>query len=123
MFTLPKRNTQNTEQYAKEMERKREAFINQAPLKEAQPAESASVPTVTTSKPEFQDFKIKRTPSTEKAQRTKRDPKKTFKNKVDTYITDDMLSQFNALCQKESRTQAAMLRIILSQYLESSKLI
>lgn len=119
MFNLPKRNTQDKEQYAKEMEKKREAFISQAPLKETPPATNQTVNT-TESKTEFADFKIKKPTKPKGRTKPKMNPEKTLKNKIDTYVSDDVLKRFNELCQKEQRTQAAMLRIILMDYMESN---
>lgn len=127
MINLPRKKDSDLLKRDEDLQKKREAFISKAPLKEGikeapQPApimDAAISPQEET--PAFQNFKIsKEKPKGKKVkQRRKKKAPETLKNiQLTTYVPKAQYEKLKEICEAEEFTEAALLRKIIRDYLE-----
>lgn len=127
MINLPRKKDSDLLKRDEDLQKKREAFISKAPLKEGikeapQPApimDAAISPQEET--PAFQNFKISKEKPKEKKvkQRRKKKAPETLKNiQLTTYVPKAQYEKLKEICEAEEFTEAALLRKIIRDYLE-----
>lgn len=126
MINLPRKKDSDLLKRDEDLQKRREAFISNAPLKEGikeapQPApimHAAISPQEET--PAFQDFKISKEKPKEKKvkQRRKKKAPETLKNiQLTTYVPKAQYEKLKGICEEEELTEAALLRKIIKDYL------
>lgn len=126
MINLPRKKDSDLLKRDEDLQKKREAFISKAPLKEGikeapQPApimNAAISPQEET--PAFQNFKISKEKPKEKKIKQKRKKKspETLKNiQLTTYVPKAQYEKLKGICEEEELTEAALLRKIIKDYL------
>lgn len=126
MINLPRKKDTDILKRDEDLQKRREAFISNAPLKEGikeapQPApiiHAAISPQEET--PAFQDFKISKEKPKEKKvkQRRKKKAPETLKNiQLTTYVPKTQYEKLKGICEEEELTEAALLRKIIKDYL------
>lgn len=126
MINLPRKKDTDILKRDEDLQKRREAFISNAPLKEGikeatQPApimHAAISPQEET--PAFQDFKISKEKPKEKKvkQRRKKKAPETLKNiQLTTYVPKAQYEKLKGICEEEELTEAALLRKIIKDYL------
>lgn len=130
MINLPRKQDKDLLKRDEDLQKRREAFISNAPLKEGikeapQPAPimpAAISPQEET--PAFQNFKIskekpKENPKEKKVkQRRKKKAPETLKNiQLTTYVPQAQYEKLKGICEEEELTEAALLRKIIKDYL------
>lgn len=130
MINLPRKQNKDLLKRDEDLQKRREAFISNAPLKEGikeapQPAPimpAAISPQEET--PAFQNFKIskekpKENPKEKKVkQRRKKKAPETLKNiQLTTYVPQAQYEKLKGICEEEELTEAALLRKIIKDYL------
>lgn len=126
MINLPKKKDTDILKRDEDLQKRREAFISNAPLKEGikeapQPAPimpAAISPQEET--PAFQNFKISKEKPKEKKvkQRRKKKAPETLKNiQLTTYVPQAQYEKLKGICEEEELTEAALLRKIIKDYL------
>lgn len=126
MINLPRKKDTDILKRDEDLQKRREAFISNAPLKEGikeapQPApimHAAISPQEET--PAFQDFKISKEKPKEKKvkQRRKKKAPETLKNiQLTTYVPQAQYEKLKGICEEEELTEAALLRKIIKDYL------
>lgn len=126
MINLPRKQDKDLLKRDEDLQKRREAFISNAPLKEGikeapQPAPimpAAISPQEET--PAFQNFKISKEKPKEKKvkQRRKKKAPETLKNiQLTTYVPKAQYEKLKEICEEEELTEAALLRKIIKDYL------
>lgn len=126
MINLPRKQDKDLLKRDEDLQKRREAFISNAPLKEGikeapQPAPimpAAISPQEET--PAFQNFKISKEKPKEKKvkQRRKKKAPETLKNiQLTTYVPQAQYEKLKGICEEEELTEAALLRKIIKDYL------
>lgn len=126
MINLPRKKDSDLLKRDEDLQKRREAFISKAPLKEGikeapQPApimDTAISPQEET--PAFQNFKISKEKPKEKKvkQRRKKKAPETLKNiQLTTYVPKAQYEKLKEICEAEEFTEAALLRKIIKDYL------
>lgn len=130
MINLPRKQDKDLLKRDEDLQKRREAFISNAPLKEGikeapQPAPimpAAISPQEET--PAFQNFKISKEKPKEKPkekkvkQRRKKKAPETLKNiQLTTYVPQAQYEKLKGICEEEELTEAALLRKIIKDYL------
>lgn len=126
MINLPRKKDSDLLKRDEDLQKKREAFISKAPLKEGikeapQPApimNAAISPQEET--PAFQNFKISKEKPKEKKvkQRRKKKAPETLKNiQLTTYVPKAQYEKLKGICEAEELTEAGLLRKIIKDYL------
>ena len=130
MINLPRKKDTDILKRDEDLQKRREAFISNAPLKEGikeapQPAPimpAAISPQEET--PAFQNFKISKEKPKEKPkekkvkQRRKKKAPETLKNiQLTTYVPQAQYEKLKGICEEEELTEAALLRKIIKDYL------
>lgn len=128
MINLPRKKDSDLLKRDEDLQKKREAFISKAPLKEGikeapQPApimNAAISPQEET--PAFQNFKISKEKPKEKKvkQRRKKKAPETLKNiQLTTYVPKAQYEKLKGICEEEELTEAGLLRKIIKEYLNN----
>ena len=108
-------NTENTTDQKKESPSNTSDTITQT-------TEKANKETPTKNKPNKNNqTKNTKTKKTTISLNRKKDPKELKVCKIDTYLPESTYNEFIQLCHTEQRSQAAMLRIIIQEYIENLK--
>lgn len=130
MINLPRKKDSDLLKRDEDLQKRREAFISKAPLKEGikeapQPApimDAAISPQEET--PAFQNFKISKEKPKEKPkekkvkQRRKKKAPETLKNiQLTTYVPKAQYEKLKGICEAEELTEAGLLRKIIKDYL------
>lgn len=126
MINLPRKKDSDLLKRDEDLQKKREAFISKAPLKEGikeapRPApiiDAAISPQEET--PAFQNFKISKEKPKEKKikQRRKKKAPETLKNiQLTTYVPKAQYEKLKGICEAEELTEAGLLRKIIKDYL------
>lgn len=126
MINLPRKKDSDLLKRDEDLQKRREAFISKAPLKEGikeapQPApimDAAISPQEET--PAFQNFKISKEKPKEKKvkQRRKKKAPETLKNiQLTTYVPKAQYEKLKEICEEEELTEAGLLRKIIKDYL------
>lgn len=126
MINLPRKKDTDILKRDEDLQKRREAFISNAPLKEGikeapQPAPIMhAVISPQEETPAFQDFKISKEKPKEKKvkQRRKKKAPETLKNiQLTTYVPKAQYEKLKGICEEEELTEAALLRKIIKDYL------
>lgn len=127
MINLPRKKDTDLLKRDEDLQKKREAFISKAPLKEGIKEEPQPAPIMHAAispqeeTPAFQNFKIsKEKPKEKKAkQRRKKKAPETLKNiQLTTYVPKAQYEKLKGICEAEELTEAGLLRKIIRDYLD-----
>ena len=126
MINLPRKKDTDILKRDEDLQKRREAFISNAPLKEGIKEAPQPVPIMPAAispqeeTPAFQDFKISKEKPKEKKvkQRRKKKAPETLKNiQLTTYVPQAQYEKLKGICEEEELTEAALLRKIIKDYL------
>lgn len=127
MINLPRKKDTDLLKRDEDLQRKREAFISKAPLKEGIKEEPQPTPIMHAAispqeeTPAFQNFKISKEKPKEKKvkQRRKKKAPETLKNiQLTTYVPKAQYEKLKGICEAEELTEAGLLRKIIRDYLD-----
>ena len=127
MINLPRKKDTDLLKRDEDLQKKREAFISKAPLKEGIKEEPQPAPIMHAAispqeeTPAFQNFKIsKEKPKGKKVkQRRKKKAPETLKNiQLTTYVPKAQYEKLKGICEAEELTEAGLLRKIIRDYLD-----
>lgn len=126
MINLPRKKDSDLLKRDEDLQKRREAFISKAPLKEGikeapQPAPIMHAAILSQKDPPaFQNFKVSKEKPKEKRvkQRRKKKAPETLKNiQLTTYVPKAQYEKLKGICEAEEFTEAALLRKIIKDYL------
>ena len=130
MINLPRKQDKDLLKRDEDLQKRREAFISNAPLKEGikeAPPPTPIMPAAISPQeetPAFQNFKIskekpKENPKEKKVkQKRKKKAPETLKNiQLTTYVPQAQYEKLKGICEEEELTEAALLRKIIKDYL------
>lgn len=126
MINLPRKKDTDILKRDEDLQKRREAFISNAPLKEGIKEAPQPTPIIHAAispqeeTPAFQDFKISKEKPKEKKvkQRRKKKAPETLKNiQLTTYVPKAQYEKLKGICEEEELTEAALLRKIIKDYL------
>lgn len=127
MINLPRKKDTDLLKRDEDLQKKREAFISKAPLKEGIKEEPQPAPIMHAAispqeeTPALQNFKISKEKPKEKKvkQRRKKKAPETLKNiQLTTYVPKAQYEKLKGICEAEELTEAGLLRKIIRDYLD-----
>lgn len=128
MINLPRKKDTDLLKRDEDLQKKREAFISKAPLKEGIKEEPQPAPIMHAAispqeeTPAFQNFKISKEKPKEKKvkQRRKKKAPEALKNiQLTTYVPQAQYEKLKEICEAEELTEAGLLRKIIKEYLNN----
>ena len=128
MINLPRKKDTDLLKRDEDLQKKREAFISKAPLKEGIKEEPQPAPIMHAAispqeeTPAFQNFKISKEKPKEKKvkQRRKKKAPEALKNiQLTTYVPQAQYEKLKQICETEELTEAGLLRKIIKEYLNN----
>lgn len=128
MINLPRKKDSDLLKRDEDLQKKREAFISKAPLKEGIKEAPQPAPIMHAAispqeePPAFQNFKVSKEKPKEKKvkQRRKKKAPETLKNiQLTTYVPQAQYEKLKEICEAEELTEAGLLRKIIKEYLNN----